>query len=123
MVRASYRSSEGCGFDPRLGLRNKFLSIELEDCSSTLKMGKLARTPKFNMELVCPGPIHSHGNDQSLELSIHQRPIAHSQTMAFCLLLHSLDVQIGYPNRISTTQVDVSGHVLTMGNTIGDNVY
>ena len=24
MVRASYRSSEGCGFDPRLGLRNNF---------------------------------------------------------------------------------------------------
>ena len=36
MVRASYRSSEGCGFDPRLGLRNHFLSIELEDRSSTL---------------------------------------------------------------------------------------
>ena len=86
------------------------------------KMGKLARTPKFNMELVCPRPIHSHENDQSLELSIHQRPIAHSQTMAFCLL-HSLDVQIGYPNRVSTTQVDVSGHVLTTGNTVGDNIY
>ena len=24
MVRASYRSSEGCGFNPRLGLRNRF---------------------------------------------------------------------------------------------------
>ena len=34
MVRASYRSSEGCGFDPRLGLRNHFLSTELEDHSS-----------------------------------------------------------------------------------------
>ena len=29
-------SSEGCGFDPCLGLRNHFLSIKLEDCSSTL---------------------------------------------------------------------------------------
>ena len=29
------RSSEGCGFDPRLGLRCHFLSIELEDRSST----------------------------------------------------------------------------------------
>ena len=36
MVRASHRSSESCGFDPRLGLRNHFLSIELEDRSSTL---------------------------------------------------------------------------------------
>ena len=35
MVRASHRSSEGCGFNPCLGLRNHFLSIELEDCSST----------------------------------------------------------------------------------------
>ena len=24
MIRASYRSSEGCGFDPGLGLRNRF---------------------------------------------------------------------------------------------------
>ena len=31
-----YRPSEGCGFDPRLGLRNHFQSIELEDRSSTL---------------------------------------------------------------------------------------
>ena len=31
----SNRSSEGCGFDPRLGLRYHFLSIELEDRSST----------------------------------------------------------------------------------------
>ena len=37
MVRASQRSSKGCGFDPRLGHRNHFLSIELEDRSSTLK--------------------------------------------------------------------------------------
>ena len=29
------RSSEGYGFDPRLGLRNHYLSIELEDRSST----------------------------------------------------------------------------------------
>ena len=36
MVRASYRSSEGWGFDPRLGLRNHFLRIELEDRLSTL---------------------------------------------------------------------------------------
>ena len=36
MVRASNRSSEGCGFDPRLGLRNHFLSIKLEDRSSNL---------------------------------------------------------------------------------------
>ena len=36
MVRASNRSSEGCGFDPHLGVRNHFLSIELEDCSPTL---------------------------------------------------------------------------------------
>ena len=35
MVRACHRSSEGCGFDPRLGLRNHFLSIELDDRSST----------------------------------------------------------------------------------------
>ena len=34
MVGASNWSSEGCGFDPRLGLRNHFLSIELEDRSS-----------------------------------------------------------------------------------------
>ena len=36
MVRASDRSSEGCGFDPRLGLRNHFLSIELDGLSSLL---------------------------------------------------------------------------------------
>ena len=36
IVRASNRSSEGCGFDPHLGLRNHFLSIELEDHSSTI---------------------------------------------------------------------------------------
>ena len=42
MVRASYWSSEGCGFDPRLGLRDHFLSIALEDRSSTLKLGMLA---------------------------------------------------------------------------------
>ena len=30
-------SYEGCGFDPRLGLRNHFLSIELEDHLSTLE--------------------------------------------------------------------------------------
>ena len=35
MVTASHRSSEGYGFDPRLGLRNHFLSTELEDRSST----------------------------------------------------------------------------------------
>ena len=34
MIRASHRSSEGCGFDARLGLRNHFLSIELDDLSS-----------------------------------------------------------------------------------------
>ena len=33
------------------------------------------------------------------------------------------NVQIGYPNRVSTTQVDVSGHVLSMGNAVGDNIY
>ena len=38
MVRASNRSSAGWGFDPRLGLRNHFLSIELEDHSSTLRL-------------------------------------------------------------------------------------
>ena len=37
MVRASNWSSEGCGFNPCLGLINHFLSIELEDRSSTLK--------------------------------------------------------------------------------------
>ena len=36
MVRAFHRSSEGCGLDPRLGLRNRFLSIELDDRSSLL---------------------------------------------------------------------------------------
>ena len=46
MVRASNRSSEGCGFDPRLGLRYHFLSIELEDRSSTLKVYILAEVLK-----------------------------------------------------------------------------
>ena len=36
IVRASYRSSECCGFDPCLGLRNHFLSIELDDRLSLL---------------------------------------------------------------------------------------
>ena len=36
MVRASHRSSEGCGFDHRLELRNHFLSIKLEDRSSII---------------------------------------------------------------------------------------
>ena len=35
MVRASHRSSEGCGFDP-LGLKIRFLSIELDDRPSLL---------------------------------------------------------------------------------------
>ena len=38
MVRVSNRSSEGCEFDPCLGLRNNFLSIDLEDHSSTLDL-------------------------------------------------------------------------------------
>ena len=29
MVRASYRSLEGCGFDPRLGLRNRFSEVRI----------------------------------------------------------------------------------------------
>ena len=41
VVRTSNWSSEGCGFDPRLGLRNHFLSIELEDRSSTLALNML----------------------------------------------------------------------------------
>ena len=36
MVRMSRRSSEICGFDPRLGLRNNFVRIELDDLSSLL---------------------------------------------------------------------------------------
>ena len=39
MVRPSNWSSEGCGFDPCLGLRNHFLKIELEDRLSTLLLG------------------------------------------------------------------------------------
>ena len=31
------RSSEGCGFDPRLGLRNRFLWIELHERSSIIQ--------------------------------------------------------------------------------------
>ena len=37
MVRASHRSSEGCGSDFRLGLRNRFLSIGLDDHSPILR--------------------------------------------------------------------------------------
>ena len=37
MVRASHRLSECCGFDPRLGLRDHFLSIELDDLSFLLR--------------------------------------------------------------------------------------
>ena len=33
----SHRSSVGCGFDPLLGLKNHFLSIELEDRSSIVR--------------------------------------------------------------------------------------
>ena len=29
MVRASHQSSEGCGFDPRLGLRNRFSEVRV----------------------------------------------------------------------------------------------
>ena len=51
MVRASHRLSEGSGFDPSLGLRNHFLSIELEDRSSTdLNLAVIDRstgTPTF----------------------------------------------------------------------------
>ena len=36
MVRASHWSTEGCGFDPHLWLRNHFLRIELDDLSSLL---------------------------------------------------------------------------------------
>ena len=38
MVRASHLSSEDCGFDPHLGLRNQFPSIELDDLSSLLML-------------------------------------------------------------------------------------
>ena len=53
MVRASYRSSEGCGFDPRLGLRNHFLSTELEDHSSivTCKVMKFSESKLYSNSL------------------------------------------------------------------------
>ena len=38
MVRASYWSSEGCGFDPRLGLRSCFWGIELDERSSIIQV-------------------------------------------------------------------------------------
>ena len=37
MVRASHQSSEGCGFEPRLGLRNRFLRFELDKRSFIIK--------------------------------------------------------------------------------------
>ena len=36
IVRASQRSSEGCGFDPHLGLRNRFMRTELGELSSII---------------------------------------------------------------------------------------
>ena len=63
MVRASYRSSEGCGFDPRLGLRNHYLSIELEDRSSTingfvLNKAILKTATSFRMSIMKPGACY-----------------------------------------------------------------
>ena len=38
MVRVSPLSSDGCGFDPRLGLRNRFSEAELQERSSVIIM-------------------------------------------------------------------------------------
>ena len=34
MFRTSHQSSESCGFDPNLGVRNRFLRIEFDEHSS-----------------------------------------------------------------------------------------
>ena len=44
-VKASRRSSEGYGFHPRLGLRNRFLRLELDERSSIIQY--FSKLPHF----------------------------------------------------------------------------
>ena len=70
MVKASHRSSlEGWGFDPRLGLRNRFLRIELDERSSIIQ--DISKLPHFQNIYIS---IIYFWNDRLLRLQLSFLP-------------------------------------------------
>ena len=84
MVRASHRSSEGCGFDPHLGLGNHFLSIELDDLSSLSCYDFVVQSwvcciQKFHQPFMHFCPLHVKYPNHIVKLSQRKLKISSSE--------------------------------------------
>ena len=85
MVRASHRSSESCGFDPRLGLRNRFLRMELDERSSIISTFRQVPTfAKYISHTWFSWTVTQY-------ISLHTRIRSHSITYNIALNIFSID--------------------------------
>ena len=72
MIRASHRSSEGCWFDPSIGLRNRFLRSELNESLSIFQ--DISKLPYFQ---------HTYRiNNVNISWLLHRHHICRTHTIA-----------------------------------------